>query len=204
MTYNPDIHHRRSIRLKGFDYASANAYFVTICVQGRECLFGEIVDGKMLPNEAGRMVAGVWHELPERFPNVEIDEFIVMPNHVHGIIVINDIVGHKGAMNSKGAMNCAPTGGNGTVSVGARFIAPDVVIAPKTSVAPPLGEIMRVFKAVSTRLIRRDFNAGFSWQRNYYERIIRGDDELSAIREYIRYNPVQWECDEENPVVATP
>lgn len=83
MTYNTDIHHRRSIRLKGFDYSSENAYFVTMCVRDRECLFGAIADGAMTLNDAGRMVETAWAELPERFPHLVIDEFMVMPNHVH-------------------------------------------------------------------------------------------------------------------------
>jgi len=86
MTYNPDIHHRRSIRLKEFDYSSPNAYFVTISVQERECLFGKIVDGKLWANDSGAMVSEWWIKLPEKFPGVTLDEFVVMPNHLHGII----------------------------------------------------------------------------------------------------------------------
>ncbi|HEY6007040.1 MAG TPA: hypothetical protein VIU40_01860, partial [Geobacteraceae bacterium] len=83
MTYNPDIHQRRSIRLRHFDYASAGAYFVTICAQERECLFGEAVDGVMVANDAGRMVESVWYGLTERFSGIELDAFVIMPNHVH-------------------------------------------------------------------------------------------------------------------------
>jgi REP element-mobilizing transposase RayT len=89
MSYNPDIHHCRSIRLRHYDYAAAGYYFVTICVQGRENLFGDVADGTMQPNEAGRMVEAVWMEISQRFPNVLIDEFTVMPNHFHGILVLN-------------------------------------------------------------------------------------------------------------------
>lgn len=88
MTYNPDIHHRHSIRLKGYDYSSGGAYFVTICTHGRECLFGRIVDDKMQVNDAGRMVENVWLELPGRFPDVVLDAFVVMPNHFHVILFI--------------------------------------------------------------------------------------------------------------------
>lgn len=83
----PERRSRRSIRLKGYDYAGAGAYFVTICAHNRECLFGKIVDGKMVLNDAGRMVETVWDQLPIRFPHLELDEFIVMPNHIHGILV---------------------------------------------------------------------------------------------------------------------
>ncbi|NOQ52445.1 MAG: hypothetical protein GQ578_09555, partial [Desulfuromonadaceae bacterium] len=90
MSFNPDIHHRRSPRLPGYDYSAAGFYFVTICVQGRESLLGEIVEGTMVQNDAGRVVADVWMTLPQRFPNVTIDEFTVMPNHFHGILVFPD------------------------------------------------------------------------------------------------------------------
>ena len=93
MTYNPDIHHRRSIRLREYDYSSGGVYSLTMCVHGRECLFGAVADGFMHLNEAGRMVEEIWRSLAERFPNVTTDEFIVMPNHVHGIIIITDAVG---------------------------------------------------------------------------------------------------------------
>lgn len=86
MTYNPDKHHRRSIRLKGYNYSQAGAYFVTACVKDRECLFGDIVDGEMQLNDAGEMVKFVWNELPNRFSDIYLDEFIIMPNHIHGII----------------------------------------------------------------------------------------------------------------------
>lgn len=88
MKYIPDIHHRRSIRLKHYDYSQAGAYFVTICTQNKEYLFGNVMHGEMILNEAGEMVKGVWHELPDRFSEIHIDEFIIMPNHIHGIISI--------------------------------------------------------------------------------------------------------------------
>ncbi|MFN4294850.1 MAG: transposase, partial [Thermoflexales bacterium] len=88
MTYDPQKHHRRSIRLKGYDYSQAGAYFITIVAQDRACLFGEVVDGEMRLNDAGRMVWDEWNALPDRFPGLELDAFVVMPNHVHGIIVL--------------------------------------------------------------------------------------------------------------------
>lgn len=86
--YNSEIHHRRSIRLKGYDYSRSGAYFVTICTQNRECLFGEIVDGKMRLNEPGRILQTTWDALPKHYPHVELDAWIIMPNHVHGIVVL--------------------------------------------------------------------------------------------------------------------
>jgi REP element-mobilizing transposase RayT len=97
MTYDPEKHHRRSIRLKGYDYTQPGAYFITICTHGRECLFGEIIDGEMHLNEAGQIVVQTWQDLPNHVPNVQLDAFVVMPNHVHGIIIITDHAGGIGA-----------------------------------------------------------------------------------------------------------
>jgi putative transposase len=88
MTYDPNIHHRRSIRLRGYDYSQAGAYFVTICAHDRERLFGDIVSGALQPNSYGRLVVEWWHTIPEHFPSAELDEFVLMPNHLHGIVVL--------------------------------------------------------------------------------------------------------------------
>ena len=88
MIFNPDIHRRRSIRFQGYDYSQAGAYFITICTQNRECMFGEIVDRKMVLNHAGNMIQTVWDEIPIHYAGIETDEFVVMPNHIHGIIII--------------------------------------------------------------------------------------------------------------------
>ena len=86
--YNPDYHHRRSIRLKGYDYFQAGLYFVTICCQNRAHLFGEIINGKMALNDAGEMIEKLWNEIPNDFMNIHLHEYITMPNHIHGIIEI--------------------------------------------------------------------------------------------------------------------
>ena len=88
MTHNTDSHYRRSIRLKDYDYSQAGGYFVTICTKNRQYLFGEIIYGQMVLNEAGRMVQRVWDEIPENYPGIDTDVFIVMPDHIHGIIII--------------------------------------------------------------------------------------------------------------------
>ena len=93
MLYNPEKHHRKSIRLKGYDYSRAGACFVTICVQDRECWFGEIIDGNMNLNDAGKMVHNWWNRLPQKFSNIELDELIVMPNHLHGILILRKNAG---------------------------------------------------------------------------------------------------------------
>ncbi len=197
MKYNPDYHHRRSIRLKGYDYRQAGAYFVTICTQDRECLFGEIVDGEMRLNELGQIVREEWFITAALRPYVRLaeDEFVVMPNHIHGIIWIvdDDAVGAR--------RRRAPT----------VHRAPTVRRAPTATeqfgqpVAGSLPTIIRAFKSCTTRRInemRRTPGASV-WQRNYYEHIIRSEDSLNRIRQYILENPARWSMDRENPN-ATP
>jgi putative transposase len=194
MIYNPDIHHRRSIRLKGYDYSQAGAYFVTLCAWNKEYLFGEIVDGKMLLNEYGEIVIKCWEAIPSHFVNVGCDEFVVMPNHVHGIITITNV----------GAQFIAPSYVDCHTS---RYSAinqnnkKNVINQGAINRAPTVGGIMRSFKARCTCMINQIRNTPGTpvWQRNYYEHIIRDDRELQAIREYIRYNPIKWNEDEENP-----
>jgi len=175
MPYDPNRHHRRSIRLKGYDYSQAGAYFITLCIQDRACLFGRVMNGEMRLNDAGRMVLAEWNRLPERFPRVVLDAFVVMPNHVHGILVITDP---------------APTVG---ATVGATLV-----------VAPTVGNIIGAFKSrVTVEYIRGVKTSGWPsfrgrlWQRNYYEHIIRNERALNAIRPYIMENPRRWHRDRE-------
>ncbi len=182
MTRPPDRPRRRSLRLRGYDYTQAGAYFVTLCTRDRACLFGEIVDGEVSHNDAGRIVQSEWEALPDRFSGIDVDAFIVMPNHVHGILWINPV----------GARFIAP-----------RFVAPhdvDAGVPGAMNRAPTLGEIIRAFKAVATRRLRQTGVSEFAWQRNYYEHIIRDEASLHGIREYIANNPLQWALDRENPV----
>lgn len=168
---------RKNIRLRHYDYSTPGAYFVTVCVQGRLNSFGDIADGTMQLNEVGQVVLQAWQGLTVRFPVIKLDEFVVMPNHAHGIIQI----------------------------VGAPFMAP-APSAPELSGAinraPTLGEIVCTFKAVSTRAIRQQVLSSFTWQRNYYEHVIPNDNELLKIREYIANNPLQWTLDRENPAAT--
>ncbi len=167
---------RRSHRLRGFDYSRGGAYFVTICTQNRQCLFGDVVDGKMRLNDVGRLVQTVWDGLPERFPTVESDAFVVMPNHVHGILVL---VEAGLALPPGGAASSAPTG----------------------SASTTLGKVLRAFKSTSAvgvnRLLTRSGQP--LWQRNYFEHIVRSEESLNRIRDYIDTNPLRWELDRENP-----
>lgn len=178
--YDPEKHHRRSIRLKGYDYTQPGAYFVTICTQTRACLFGAVADGEMQLNNPAQIAKAAWDELPARFPSVRLDAFIVMPNHVHGIIIV-------------GAQFIAPSDGFGTATIDQGAI----------NHAPTLGEMVRAYKAASTRLIRQAGTPDFAWQRNYYEHVVRDEESLSRIRRYILDNPAHWEFDRDNPAATT-
>ena len=174
----PDIHHRHSIRLKGYDYGQAGAYFITICAWQRQCLFGEVVNDKMVLSNKGRVVAEEWENTETIRKNIILDEFVVMPNHFHGIMFFSD---HVGAMHQQRATHrVAPTG-------------------PRSG---SIGAIMAQFKSIVTKHITTCHNsrACSVWQRNYYERVIRNENELSRAREYIINNPLKWAMDNENPL----
>lgn len=174
MNFNTNLHHRRSIRLQGYDYAQAGAYFVTICTQNREWLFGEVVDGEMRLSDAGQIVANEWINTLLLRPNVELDGWVVMPNHLHGIVVI--VESYRGDV---GVLH-APMG-----------------IPTLRSPSQTIGAIVRGFKSTVTKQINllRKQNSAVLWQRNYYEHIIRDESELNEIREYIQNNPLKWEMD---------
>jgi REP element-mobilizing transposase RayT len=179
MNPGPDKRPRRSIRLKGYDYAQAGAYFVTICTCDRECLFGEIAGSEMRLNEIGQIVAEEWIRAPQIRPYVELDEWVIMPNHMHGIIVIME-----------GGM------------VGAtRRVAPTTTDRPTGPKSGSLGAIIGQFKSVTTKRVNalRGTPRVPVWQRNYYEHIIRNEDDLARVREYIANNPLQWGIDRNNP-----
>jgi putative transposase len=167
-------HHRRSIRLPDYDYSQPGAYFVTIVAWQRECLFGEIADGEMRLNQFGKIVERAWFDLPKHYPHVELGTFYIMPNHVHAVIVI-------------------------TVGAGLR---PAPTEPAPTMARHPLSEIVRAFKSFSARRINelRKTQGIPVWQRNYYERIIRDDEEHNRIHLYIEANIDNWAMDDENPV----
>ena len=184
MPYDNKRHHRRSIRLKGYDYSQAGAYFVTICTQDRECLFGEIVDGKMVLNDAGRMICRWYSELENKYPDIRCDEFICMPNHIHFVII----------------------------NVGADLCVRPCVETSKTGehAGSPLRTVVQWFKTMTTNEYIRGVKqhgwtpfSGKLWQRNYYEHIVRNEHEMNRIREYIVNNPLKWETDQDNPDAMT-
>jgi putative transposase len=184
MTYDPQRHHRRSIRLPGYDYSQSGAYFITICTHDGEPLFGEVVDGIMRLNRFGHVVQACWSNLPRHYPHVMLDEFMVMPTHTHKIIVLTG-----DPASTSPAAEHIPTG--------------EQPIAPTRHGLP---EVVRAFKAFSARRINalRRSTGTPVWQRNYYERIIRDDHAIQTIRKYIRDNPLRWHLDRYNSAAVGP
>ena len=188
--YNPKIHNRRSIRLKGYDYSKAGLYFITICCQDRICRFGEVKNGEMILNELGIIAYNEWIKLTERFMNFELDVFQIMPNHIHGIISLTT-VGSRLALDllyegqPQGLPQPEPQGlpqqsvqqGNSSIS--------DIVGAYKSIVT---NGCLNIFKS------KNEF-MGKLWQRNYYEHIIRNEFAYQKISEYIINNPSKWHED---------
>jgi REP element-mobilizing transposase RayT len=190
MPYDPARHHRRSIRLKGWDYAGAGAYFVTICTHQRQALFGEIVEGEIRLNEFGRIAADEWQRSAVIRAEITLDEWVVMPNHLHGLVIVQPAVGAQRAAP-------LPVPPDDDVPVHDDGAAP----VPAPNVAPgSLGAVVRAFKSAVTKRLNeiRQTPAAPVWQRNYYEHIVRHDGELNAIRVYIRNNPFKWALDRDN------
>ncbi|MGB8645104.1 MAG: hypothetical protein WCF84_07695 [Anaerolineae bacterium] len=288
MATAPSKHHRRSIRLKGYDYSQPGAYFITLVTNDRECLFGEIVNGEMRLSECGRIVQEEWLRTAKIRPNVQLDEFVIMPNHFHAVLIITDAT-HVGANGSlapdqrtttdsqdhghaaSGAnhrlaptpTNLGPTATNGSLAPDQRTttdsqdhmhaasganhrlaptptnlgpttptngslapeprtttdsqdhghatsganhrLAPTPAPEPRMPPAPPMpgsvGAIMAQFKSVVAKRINgAQGTQGMPvWQHNYYEHVLRSDEEMRRARAYIQENPGKWEADQENP-----
>jgi putative transposase len=187
MKYIPDKHHRQSIRLKGYDYRNAGAYFVTICTKNRECVLDDPI--------INAIIHDVWMALPMWFPTVELDEFIIMPNHVHFVIWLN--VGTPLA----GVQITEQDGGIADGGKPRPYIVPK---PEKINLLPALGDVVGAFKSLTFKVYLNwvktndpSRHAKF-WQGNYYEHIIRNERELNAIRQYIIDNPKNWEMDKDN------
>ncbi len=177
--------HRRSVRLSGYDYAQPGAYYVTIVAAGRASLFGRVENGDMKVNKLGLIAERQWARLPQRFPGLELGAYVVMPNHLHGILIIHEGRG---------------TAGNRADSDDASYRrAPTEAFGKPVSGSIPT--IVRSYKsAVAYRLHAAGKMIGLPvWQRNYYEHIIRNQKEWEQIHLYIESNPVDWTQDEENP-----
>ena len=192
--FDPQKHHRRSIRLRGYDYSSEGAYYITIVTQGRECLFGEIVDREFHLNEYGEVVQKWWNEIPIHFPNVELGAFIMMPNHIHGIIFITtERRGEALSPCNDPDNNIQNAYVDGTNNMGG---------ATPPLRKPTLGQIVAYFKYQSTKEMNQieTKNAITKfWQRNYYEHIIRNEKDLQNKTAYIEANPSLWDEDNDNP-----
>lgn len=170
---------RRSLRLQEYDYSQPGVYFVTICAQHRQCIFGEITDGKMHLNEISKIVVEWWNRIPQHYPSVKIDDFVIMPNHIHGIMAWDIDVGTGSPRPSSSVRTGSPH--------------------PKD--APTLGKIVGYFKYQSTKYINQLNNTTGEriWQIRYHDHIIRNDSDLQRLREYIQNNPKKWELDKLHP-----
>ncbi|MBN1805650.1 MAG: transposase [Sedimentisphaerales bacterium] len=183
--YDPNIHQRRSIRLNGYDYSQEGWYYVTVCAFGHKCIFSKIVDGQIQLYKYGQIIDKCWKWLAERYDYVHLDRYVVMPNHLHGIIFL------------KGGSRTAPTIKNKS---GSSLTAPT-----NTRKCKSLSSLVGAFKTISTKQINiiRNTPGKKLWQRNYYEHVIRDEDELNHIRQYIAENSLNWRTDEENPEVIS-
>lgn len=180
---------RRSIRLRNWDYSFAGYYFITVRSYKGECIFGEIRNGEMNPNESGIAIHNVWESLPKHHP-IELDEMQIMPNHIHLILILCRGVACNAQKNKQGVTRYAPTTRN-----------PNNIYSQISPVAKSVPTIIRSFKSECTKQIRYANNNQYLqiWQRNFYEHIIRNEKELHKIRGYIQNNPIKWELDHDNP-----
>ena len=190
--YNPEIHHRHSIRLQGYDYSQSGAYFITINTDNHICLFGDIVNGEMVLNAAGSIAEQWWLEIPNRYSNVELDEFVIMPNHVHGILIV-------------GAIHELPLQ---TLPLQTLPLQTPLIQTPPSNDSFQnsttnrrkmlLPKMIGYFKMNSAKQINQICaTPGVPvWQRNYYEHIIRNENDLANVRQYIFNNPIKWVNDE--------
>jgi REP element-mobilizing transposase RayT len=160
--------HRKSIRLKEYDYSRPGAYFITICTRDKQCILSNIIDGKLCLREAGKIVEECWHDIPKHFSNVELDEFVIMPDHIHGIVMIHEPVG---------AIHESPL--------------PATVYERRTMMLPKIIGRLKMNSAKQINVLQAT-SGSHVWQRNYYEHIIRNSKELNNIRRYILGNPVLW------------
>jgi putative transposase len=197
MKHNSEIHHRRSIRLPGYDYGQAGLYFITVCAWQRQCIFGAIEDGEMHLNPVGEIARDEWLRTAKMRPNIGIAEFVVMPNHVHGIIAIGDNTDVIGS-NGRGTMHRAPTIDDGDITDrvddGASHNRTEKFGKPTSNTIPT---IIRGYKAAVTTQVNmlRDSPQCPVWQRNYYENVVRSEAEYLRIAAYILNNPRQWQED---------
>jgi putative transposase len=197
--FDPQKHHRHSIRLPNYDYSQPGAYYVTIVAWHRECLFGEVVNREMRLNKVGQIVHWEWEELPKRLRYVEIGAFVVMPNHFHGILIFHETAG--------------ATRQRITNALSSKVPLPNMIVDGKDGSPLPrgpqpgsLGTLMAQFKSRVTKRLWKipSLNRKPIWQRNYYEHIIRNEQDLRNKTDYIEANPILWNEDDENPLNIRP
>lgn len=181
MSYDFNKHPRHSLRLKGYDYSQPGGYYITICTQGRRRLFGEVAGQQMILGDAGRMIDRWWSQMPHKFPNITLDEYVTMPDHFHGIIIINNDV-DDGGVPLVGTLNADNTSDRAG-----------------TRPAPEVGDIIGAFKSLTTNEYIHNVREngwvpldGKLWQRSYWEHIIRDEREMDIKRQYIIDNPTRW------------
>ncbi len=198
MTFNPNLHHRRSIRLQGYDYSQAGLYFLTICTHNRVPLFGKIVDGVMVLNAAGEIVNEEWHKTGHIRHQIVLHEFVIMPNHIHGIIQLVGADCIRPDEMRPDEMHADSDEQPARIQPGRVQRAPTVP-SPISIIQriPTVGDVVRGFKSSVTKRVNALPGASGQriWQRNYYEHIIRNEDAYLKIAEYIQTNPQRWETD---------
>jgi len=160
--------------LKGYDYSRAGACFITICTRGRECILGDLVDGEMRFNEYGDIVRGEWLNLPNRYPDIELDAVVIMPNHIHAIIAIHAV----------GVIHELPL--RNDTKHRRTMLIPKIVGYVKMNSAKRINQ-------------SRNMPGARVWQRNYHEHVIRNEADLARIRKYVANNPRKWDTDRQNP-----
>jgi putative transposase len=194
MKYDCTRHHRRSTRVKGYDYSAEGMYYVTICTRERQCMLGNVVEDEMKLNEFGKLVELCWLEIPQDFTRASLDIHQVMPNHIHGIIRIlaEDLC--RDLINEIPTKNNQIASGHNEIPEGNNANSP-LMKNPKQT----LGKIIRSFKAKATKKIHDAGHPDFGWQSRFYDHIIRDGKDLDRIRRYILDNPAKWMYDDNHP-----
>ncbi len=193
--------HRRSIRLKGYDYTNEGLYFITICCHNRNCLFGTILNCEMVLNDAGKIAEQCWLEIPEHFTNAVLHEFVIMPNHVHGIV---EFVGANHHSPENANHHSSENANHHSSEFGANNVSNNIRANNDSPLPRPhgtsktIGSLVRGFKIGVTKWFRANTIVETVWQRNYWENIIRDDESYEKISNYIKNNPAKWKDDKFN------
>lgn len=187
MKFNPDVHHRRTTRLHTWDYSWGWWYYVTICVREKRCNFGRVEHDSIVLSGLGKATENCWTQIPQHHKGVELDAYVIMPNHLHGILILNDSERRDVQLN-------VPTTEPSRLHASRKEAM--AALSPNSS---SVSVIVRTFKAAVTTWARDNGFVEFGWQPRFYDHIIRNDADLTRIREYIAMNPLRWALDEENP-----